>query len=161
MELAVSEYAVKVYWKRGSQSFIDGQYSRAHVWAFDGGACVQASSSPQIVPIPLSVEEHVDPEEAFVASLSSCHMLWFLNVAAKRDLVVDAYTDRCSGVLEKNDEDKLAVTQVLLKPAVHFSEGTVVSEALLHEMHKQAHDSCFIANSVKTDVHVEVVIPED
>src|SRR5262245_60924184 len=116
-----AEYTSVVEWSRGGARFTDNRYSRGHVWRFDGGVAVPASSSPHVVPLPLSVAAAVDPEEAFVASLSSCHMLWFLSIAAKRGFVVDDYRDEAVGVMEKNAEGRLAMTRVTLRPAVRFS----------------------------------------
>src|SRR4029079_4703067 len=109
-----------VNWERGEQAFLDNRYSRGHVWQFDGGVEVIASSSPHVVPLPYSRRDAVDPEEAFVASLSSCHMLWFLSIAAKRGFVVESYRDAAVGVLATNRAGKLAMTRVTLRPEVRF-----------------------------------------
>ncbi|MCQ8880073.1 OsmC family protein [Pseudoalteromonas shioyasakiensis] len=154
----MSEYSAKVTWSRSpSESFIDNKYSRGHQWQFDGGAAIEASSSPHIVPLPYSVAENVDPEEAFVASLSSCHMLFFLSIAAKKRFVVQSYTDNAVGVMEKGVDNRMAMTEVVLKPCVKFSGEQATAEQL-EEMHHQAHELCFIANSVKTKVTTEVVL---
>ena len=116
---------------------------------------VPASSSPIVVPVPLSKNDAVDPEEAFLASLSSCHMLTFLAIAAKRKLTLDSYTDEAAGYLEKNAEGRLAMTRVVLRPRIEWAEGINVSQADLDKLHHQAHEGCFIANSVKTAVTVE------
>src|SRR5688572_26763269 len=108
----MSEYTATVIWQRGDARFVDNRYSRAHEWRFDGGAIVPGSSSPHSVPVPLSDPRGVDPEEAFVASLSSCHMLWFLSIAAKRGFVVESYEDNAVGHLEKNESGRLAMTRV-------------------------------------------------
>ncbi|WHI50124.1 OsmC family protein [Microbulbifer sp. MLAF003] len=118
----MSEYTSTVVWQRDNQIFTDNQYSRAHIWQFDGGLSVPASSSPHVVPIPYSVAENVDPEEAFVAALSSCHMLFFLAIAAKRGFVVDEYRDEAVGLMDTNKEGKLAMTKVTLRPLVRFLE---------------------------------------
>ncbi len=146
-------YTATIEWARGDAPFADSAYSRAHRWRFDGGAVVPASSSPHVVPVPQSDPSAVDPEEAFVASLSSCHMLWFLAIAAKRGYVVDAYADEAAGVMDRDASNKLAMTQVALRPRVRFS-GKSPSEAEHVAMHERAHASCFIANSVKTVVTV-------
>jgi organic hydroperoxide reductase OsmC/OhrA len=151
----MSHYTTTVKWERGSQAFVDNRYSRAHVWQFDGGIEVPASSSPSVIPLPLSRADAVDPEEAFVASLSSCHMLWFLSIAAKRRYTVDSYEDRAEGVMEKNPQGKLAMTKVTLRPLVVFSGVGRPDEAQLAELHHQAHEECFIANSVRTEVAIE------
>ena len=113
----MSEYVAQVQWKRGpEETYVDNQYNRGHAWYFDGGEVVNASSSPHVMPLPLSVEAKVDPEEAFVASLSSCHMLFFLSIAAKRKFVVDEYTDKAVGIMEANEDNKIATTKVILSP---------------------------------------------
>ena len=155
----MSEYFAKINWVRDSQeSYIDNQYSRGHEWRFDGGAVVPASSSPHVVPLPYSVEANVDPEEAFVASLSSCHMLFFLSIAAKRKYVIDAYTDNAVGTMEKDSDGKVSMTKVILRPQVKFSGDKQPTMAQLEKMHHQAHELCFIANSVKTEVVTEIVV---
>ncbi|MEM1191017.1 MAG: OsmC family protein [Pseudomonadota bacterium] len=153
----MSEYQAEVSWRRGAdEGFTDNKYSRGHSWSFDGGIRVPASSSPHVVPLPYSVEASVDPEEAFVASLSSCHMLFFLSIAAKHGFVVDEYDDRATGIMEKDAEGKMAMTEVILRPLVVFSEDRAPSAAQLEEMHHQSHGLCFIANSVKTNVRTEI-----
>ena len=155
----MSAYFATVNWVRDSQeSYIDNQYSRGHEWRFDGGAVVPASSSPHVVPLPYSVEANVDPEEAFVASLSSCHMLFFLSIAAKRKYVIDSYTDNAVGTMETDSDGKVSMTKVVLKPQVTFSGDKQPTMAQLEKMHHQAHELCFIANSVKTEVVTEIVV---
>ena len=153
----MSEYEAVVLWSRDGAVFSDNRYSRGHRWQFDGGIEVPASSSPTVVPLPLSVAAAVDPEEAFVASLSSCHMLQFLYLAAKRGCVVDSYRDAAVGVLAKDSAGKLAMTRVTLRPEVHFTgdRRPTADEALA--LHHHAHEECFIASSVKTDVRCEPV----
>lgn len=153
----MSTYTAQISWQRGSAVFTDNRYSRAHTWRFDGGVEVPASSSPHSVRVPLSVEAAVDPEEAFVASLSSCHMLWFLSIAAGDRFRVDSYEDNASGILEKNADGKLAMTRVTLRPLVKFSGDRIPSREELEKLHHRAHDECFIATSVKTDVQCEPV----
>lgn len=148
-------YTTTVAWERGNQRFVDNRYSRRHVWRFDGGLEVAASSSPHVVPTPWSDERAVDPEEAFVASLSSCHMLWFLAIAAKRGYVVDRYLDEAEGEMARNEEGKLAMTRVTLRPAIAFSGERKPETAELDAMHHEAHEACFIANSVKSEVRCE------
>src|SRR5437016_8425181 len=139
------KYEARVSWSRqGSEKFTDNRYSRAHEWTFDGGITVRASSSPSVVPLPLSAADAVDPEEALVASASSCHMLYFLFFAAKRGFVVDVYVDRPVGHMEKNAEGRTAMTRVVLKPQIQFSSGTMPTTADLKEMHDQAHRECYI-----------------
>ncbi len=152
----MSEHMATVAWQRGSQAFTDNAYSRAHRWIFDGGATVEASASPDVVPVPMSIPENVDPEEAFVASLSSCHMLFFLSLAARQGYVVDSYTDAAVGITGKNDEGRIAVTRVTLEPKVSFAGDKVPTAGEIEKLHHKAHDLCFIANSVKTEVAVSV-----
>lgn len=151
------EYTSKIVWERNGAIFSDNRYSRKHLWQFDGGLDVPASSSPHVVPVPMSDATAVDPEEAFVASLASCHMLWFLALAGKRRLIVDSYVDNAVGVLAKNSDGKLAMTLVTLRPKVKFSGETQPSDEDIQHLHHRAHEECFIALSVKTDVRCEPV----
>ena len=153
----MSKYFATTAWQRDGQSFTDNSYSRAHQWRFDGGACIAASASPHIVPAPMSVEENVDPEEAFIASLSSCHMLFFLAIAAKQKFIVDEYVDEAVGVMEKNAAGKMAMTKVTLRPKAVFSGERQPTFEQLQKMHHQAHEQCFIANSVKTQIDTEIL----
>ncbi|GAA5217133.1 OsmC family protein [Corallincola platygyrae] len=154
----MAEYTAEVSWARSeAEGFIDNQYSRGHQWQFDGGVTVPASSSPHVVPLPLSVEANVDPEEAFVASLSSCHMLFFLSIAAKHRFIVDSYVDNAVGVMAKDADGKMAMTKVTLRPKVIFSGDKQPTYEQLDEIHHQSHEQCFIANSVKTEVLTEIV----
>jgi organic hydroperoxide reductase OsmC/OhrA len=151
----VSTYGATIRWSReGAEGFAKGQYSRAHEWAFDGGAVVPASASPHVVPAPWSDPAGVDPEEAFVASLSSCHMLFFVDVARRAGFVVESYVDEAEGVMEKDAEGRIAMTRVTLRPRVEWS-GDGPDAAAIAELHHRAHQACFIANSVKTGVTVE------
>jgi organic hydroperoxide reductase OsmC/OhrA len=144
-------YTATVFWqRRESEAFTDNRYSREHRLRFDGGVELAGSSSPSVVPLPHSSEAAVDPEEMFVASLSACHMLWFLSLAAKAGVVVDAYEDHATGVMTKNANGKLWVSAVTLTPRV-VSDAT---EAVLASLHHRAHEECFIANSVKTVITV-------
>jgi organic hydroperoxide reductase OsmC/OhrA len=153
----MSQHHATVKWQRRQAKFVDNQYSREHLWQFDGGAEIPASSSPQVVPVPYSNPEYVDPEEAFVASLSSCHMLWFLSIAAKYKFVVESYVDRAVGVMSKNEEGKLAITKIHLYPQVTFDKDYLPTQEQIEEMHNEAHHSCFLASSVKAKVVVEKV----
>ena len=153
----MSQYSAEVLWLRGDQPFLDSRYSRRHVLRFDGGAEVPASSSPHVVPVPMSDAAAVDPEEAFVSSLSSCHMLCFLAIAAKRKFRVDRYFDAALGVLERNAARKMVMTVVTLRPEVRFSGERLPTRAELDRMHHDAHEECFIANSVNTLVRCEPV----
>jgi organic hydroperoxide reductase OsmC/OhrA len=151
----MSTYTAALIWERGEQDFAGNRYSRRHLLRFDGGAEILASSAPSVVPVPLSDPAGVDPEEAFVASLASCHMLWFLAIAAKRGFVVDRYEDAASGVLERNAERRFAMTRVTLRPKVAFSGAKQPTREELDALHHKAHEECYIANSVKTEVVVE------
>lgn len=151
----MSSYFAEICWQRNDEDFLNNQYSRGHLWKFDGGVKVPASASPHIVPLPYSVEENVDPEEAFVASLSSCHMLFFLSIAVKKKLQVESYLDNAEGIMEKDAQGKTSITKVILRPKVKFSGEKIPSADIIDKIHHLAHDSCFIANSVKSDVVVE------
>ncbi len=146
----MSEHHVTVSWERTTEDFTYESYSRNHVWTFEGGVTVPASAAPGF----RGDAGRVDPEEAFVAALSSCHMLTFLALAARKRLVVDGYHDAAVGFLEKNAEGRLAITRVVLRPEVAFREAAPSPE-VVERMHHQSHEACFIASSVKTDVQVE------
>ena len=148
-------YEARVAWKRGEQTFTDNKYSRAHQWSFDGGLSVQASSSPLVVRLPFSDPAAVDPEEALVASASSCHMLWFLSLAAKRGFVIDSYADAAVGVVDRNAEGRIAVTRITLRPAIAWSGGRAPAADELAQLHHEAHENCYIANSLRAEIVVE------
>jgi organic hydroperoxide reductase OsmC/OhrA len=152
------EYRAEVRWQRGErEAFLDNRYSRRHVLRFDGGAEVAGSSSPSVVPLPMSEAAAVDPEEMFVASLASCHMLWFLSIAAKQGFRVDTYADAASGAMARNAAGRVAMTLVTLRPAVRFSGERTPTREQVAALHHEAHAECFIANSVKTEVRCEPV----
>ena len=151
----MSKYHAEIAWQREGDRFTQGRYSRAHVWRFDGGVEVPASASPHVVPLPFSVEAAVDPEEAFVASLSSCHMLWFLSIAAKHGYVVDHYHDHAVGLMAQDAQGRLAITEVTLRPEVRFCGDTLPDRATQEAMHHEAHEACFIAASVRSEVRCE------
>jgi organic hydroperoxide reductase OsmC/OhrA len=153
----MSHYSAETLWERKDANFLDNRYSRRHLLRFDGGLEVPGSSSPSVVPLPMSDASALDPEEAFVSSLSGCHMLWFLTMAVKRKFCVDRYFDAATGVMEKNAEGKVAMTVVTLHPEVTFSGEKLPTRAELDKMHHDAHEACFIASSVKTDVRCEPV----
>ena len=154
----MSEYTASVKWQRQlDESFVDNQYSRGHEWLFDGGVMVPASASPHVVPLPYSVEANVDPEEAFVASLSSCHMLFFLSIAAKNRFVIDDYSDEAVGFMQTGEDGKLCMTRVVLRPRITFAGDRKPDRNKLEKMHHQSHEACFIANSVKTEVVTEII----
>jgi len=151
----MSTYTATIRWTRDpSTDFSKGQYSRAHEWVFDGGAVAAASPSPHVVPAPWSDQAGVDPEEAFVASLSSCHMLFFVDFARRAGLVFDSYIDEAEGVLEKREDGKIAMTLVTLRPQIVWN-GTAPDAAAIADLHHRAHEACFIANSVTTEVTVQ------
>lgn len=151
-------YVATVAWERGQDKFTDNRYSRGHRWSFDGGVNVPASSSTSVVPEPMSVAAAVDPEEAFVAAISSCHMLTFLWLAGRDGFVVDRYVDQAVGVMEKNAEGRVAVTRVALRPRIDFGGEQQPTAEELDRLHHRAHEGCFIANSVKTNIVVEAPV---
>jgi organic hydroperoxide reductase OsmC/OhrA len=153
----MSQYTAVIAWERKGAVFTDSRYTRGHRWNFDGGIEVPASASPHVVPLPFSIAEAIDPEEAFVAALASCHMLWFLSLAAKQGYVVDSYRDEATGVLAKNANGRLAMTQVTLRPRVMFTGEKRPSATEHQALHHEAHEQCFIASSVKTDVRCEAL----
>lgn len=148
-------HSCTVEWQRGAQPFVDLKYSRAHRWSFDGGAVVPGSSSPHSVKLPYSDASAVDPEEAFVASVSSCHMLWFLSLAAERGHLVDSYTDRAEARLAPDERGRRSITEVVLRPVVVFSGAVIPDDAAVHALHHAAHERCDIANSIRGEVRIE------
>lgn len=146
----MSEHRARISWEKSSESFDYEEYNREHEWSFPGGISVQASAAPDFK----GKADRVDPEEALVASISSCHMLTFLAIASKKRLTVESYVDEAVGYLEKNENGKLAMTRAVLKPKVQFAED--VSAEDLKTMHDKAHHNCFIANSVLTEVSIEL-----
>lgn len=145
----MSEHVVDLSWSRGEHEFTYDTYNRDHEWRFDGGITVPASANPTYLGNP----GPVDPEEAFVAALSSCHMLTFLAIAARKRLVVDVYDDHAVGVMAKNEAGRLAITKVTLHPKIVWGGAEPDAEAI-ERMHHRAHLECFIANSVTTEVTV-------
>ena len=139
--------------KPGNEIFTDGRYTRVHQWRFDGGMQFNASSSPHVVPVPMSDPSLVDPEEAFIASIASCHMLFFLSFCAKQKFIVTHYEDQAEGLLDNGDDGKKQMLSVTLHPTVTF-EGDKPSGEILNHLHELAHENCFIANSVKTKIEV-------
>lgn len=148
------EYRATVSWARDGAVFTDSRYSRGHTWSFDGGITLAASASPLVVPLPFSREDAVDPEEAFVAAVSSCHMLTFLAIAAKKRFVVDSYEDKALGIMTANEKGKLFVSRVTLDPRIVFSGEKLPTPEQIADMHRLAHKECFIANSVLTEIVV-------
>jgi organic hydroperoxide reductase OsmC/OhrA len=150
----MGSYQATVQWSREGANFLDNKYSREHLWIFDGGATVAGSSSPHVVPVPYSNPAAVDPEEALIVALASCHMLSFLYVAGKRGFVVDEYRDQASGKMTKNAAGKNWISEVTLHPKILFSGPKTPDQPEIAALHHEAHEECFIANSVKTDVRV-------
>ena len=149
-------YSARTVWQRApDETFTDNRYSRRHRLLFDGGAEWAGSSSPGVVPLPFSDPAAVDPEEAFVSSLSSCHMLWFLSLAAAQGFTVDRYDDAAEGVMARNAQRQMVMTVVTLHPQVAFSGHLRPTSEQFEALHHEAHAQCFIANSVKTEVRCE------
>ena len=153
----MSEHKAIISWKRTSPDFLKGKYSREHTWTFDGGITVPASPSPSVVPVPFSNPAHVDPEEAFVAAVSSCHMLTYLYLAYQQGFQVDSYADEAVGRMTKNERGVPWVSSVILHPQIAYSGDKLPTEADEKHLHHEAHQQCFIANSIKTEVIVERV----
>jgi organic hydroperoxide reductase OsmC/OhrA len=150
----VSEHRATVEWRAAGGAFTENCYSRAHMLRFDGGTDVPASASPQLVPEPMSDPAGVDPEEMLVASASSCHMLWFLDLACQAGLDVAGYRDEASGTLGRGADGRLAVTRIVLRPRIAFA-GDPPAAATLERLHHAAHERCFIASSLKTEIVIE------
>jgi organic hydroperoxide reductase OsmC/OhrA len=150
----MSEHRAIIRWKRTSEDFLKGKYSREHTWTFDGGITVQASASPSVVPGPWSNPACVDPEEAFVASVSSCHMLTYVYLACQRGFQVDRYEDEAVGVMSKNEKGVPWVSPITLRPQIAYSGDKLPTSADEQHLHHLAHEQCFIANSIKTEVIV-------
>ena len=150
----MSTYTATVRWRRKGGDFAKGRYSRAHEWAFDGGTVVPASASPDNVPPGTADEAGVDPEEGFIAAIASCHMLFFIDYARRAGFIVENYVDEAEGVLEKRADGKIAMTRVTLWPHVSWA-GNSPDEAAIAQLHHRAHEDCFIANSVNTEVTIE------
>jgi len=152
----MSNYFATVKWQRqNGEVFNDNKYSRAHIWKFNGGQTIQASSSPHVVPLPYSVEANVDPEEAFIASISSCHMLFFLSLASNQKFIIESYTDKASGILQPDENKNVAMTDVTLKPKIIFSGKKQPTKEQIDKIHHLAHKQCFIANSIKTKIIIQ------
>ncbi|MFG0258176.1 MAG: OsmC family protein [Phycisphaerales bacterium JB043] len=148
-------YTAQITWQRDGQTFSDNKYSRGHEWSFDGGITVAASSSPLVVRVPYSVADAVDPEEALVASASSCHMLTFLHFAAQGGFIVDSYNDDAVGVMEKQEDGKIAFSRITLRPRIVFTPDNEPTASELESLHHKSHEACFIANSIKCPIVVE------
>jgi organic hydroperoxide reductase OsmC/OhrA len=150
----MKEFEARVSWQRAGQAFLDGRYSRAHDWQFDGGLQLRASSSPLSVPLPMSDPAALDPEEALVAAASSCHMLFFLSLAQQQGFTVDSYVDGAVGHLGEDEAGRVAMTRIELRPSIVFGGERQPSSEELDALHHAAHARCYIANSLKTDVVV-------
>ncbi|UXI69071.1 OsmC family protein [Tahibacter amnicola] len=151
----MSEHGASVSWQRNGARFVDNRYSRAHRWQFDGGATVAAAASPLVVAPSLTDAAAVDPEEAFIAALSSCHMLWFLSLAAKDGWCVDSYEDDATGHMREFEPGRARFESVVLRPKVVFSGERQPDAAQLTALHEAAHHRCFLANSVATPIRIE------
>ncbi|MSR13696.1 MAG: OsmC family peroxiredoxin [Gammaproteobacteria bacterium] len=151
----MSEHRATIRWEYSGSDFVKGRYSREHVWVFDGGITVNASPSPSVVPAPYSNPANVDPEEAFVAAVASCHMLTYLFVAARAGFAIERYTDDAVGVMTKNELGIFWVSKVTLRPNIAYVGSQSPTPAQVQQLHHQAHDRCYIANSIKTEVVVE------
>ena len=149
----MADYLATVEW-RSEGGFREGRYSRAHSWSFDGGAVVPASASPHVVAVPMSDPAGVDPEEALVACTSACHMLWFLHLARDSGLDVAAYRDEARGTMGRDERGRMAMTRIVLRPEIEF-EGAAPAPDALGRLHHEAHERCFIANSLRTEIVVE------
>ena len=154
--VAMKCVATIIWRKSPGEPFTDNRYSRAHQWLFDGGAHLSASSSPDIVPLPMSDASLVDPEEAFLASISSCHMLFFLSFCAREHYIVARYEDHAEGVWDKGDDRKKQMLLVRLQPRVQFEADRQPLPADVLRLHKAAHESCFIANSIKAKIEINL-----
>ncbi len=149
------KYTATISWtKSANEIFADGKYSRVHQWKFDGGMEFNASASPHIVPVPMSDPAWIDPEEAFIASISSCHMLFFLSYCARQKFIVTRYEDKAEGIIGNGEDGKKQMLSVTLHPVIIFDGDPSPTEEALRRLHEQAHESCFIANSVKTKIEI-------
>ena len=155
----MSEHKATIAWTRSSPDFLKGKYSREHTWTFDGGLTVPASSALSSVPVPYSNPANVDPEEAFVAAVSSCHMLTFLFLASRQGFQADSYHDEAVGLMTKNDKGTPWVSSIKLMPIIAYSGDKLPTQADEERLHHFAHEQCFIANSIKTEVTVAVRRP--
>lgn len=148
--------STNIIWNRKKEeNFLDGRYQRTHQWKMKGGMMLNASASPEIVPIPMSDPALIDPEEAFISSVSSCHMLFFLSIAAKKKMIVDSYQDNPIATIGKNENGKMAVRSITLQPKVVFGTGKKPNEAMINRIHQIAHSNCFLANSITTKITIQ------
>jgi organic hydroperoxide reductase OsmC/OhrA len=150
----MSQHQATIRWQRTSPDFLKGKYSREHTWTFDGGVTVPASPSPSVVPVPYSNPAHVDPEEAFVASVSSCHMLTFIYLASRQGFQVDSYEDSAVGTMTKNERGVPWMSSIQLNPKIAYSGEKQPSSAEVQQLHHLSHEQCYISNSIKTEVTI-------
>src|SRR3990172_6678871 len=148
----MSEHLATIRWQRGNADFTAGKFSRVHTWTFDGGATIEASAAPSVVPAAYTSPSAVDPEEAFVAAVSSCHMLTFLYVASKQGFQVDSYDDEAVGAMTKNEQGVPWISLITLNPKIAFSGPKLPTPADEEQLHHLAHEQCYIANSIRTKV---------
>ena len=155
----MAEHKAMIRWASSGdgEAFLKGRFSRAHTWTFDGGLTVPAAAAPSVIPAPFSDPAGVDPEEAYVAAIASCHMMSFLYVAMRAGFVVERYEDDAVGAMRKNERGVIWVGAVTLRPRIDFGAGTRPTPAEVEQLHHRAHEQCFIANSVKTEITVEPV----
>lgn len=152
----MSDHHARLLWQRDpAEPFVDQRYSRRHSWHFDGGAVVPGSSSPSVVRLPFSDPSAVDPEEALVASASSCHLLWFLSLAADAGWRVDSYEDEAVGHMGRDERGRAAITRIVLRPRVRFGGDTAPDAEVVAQLHHAAHNACFIANSLRSEIVCE------
>jgi organic hydroperoxide reductase OsmC/OhrA len=151
----MSQHTVRLEWKLDTGNFLARQYSREHTWTFDGGLTVPASSSPSVVRVPYSNPAYVDPEEAFIAAIASCHMLWYLSLAAERGFVIERYADQATGVLSRDTNGKEWISAVTLAPEVTYGGEKRPTAEEEDALHHAAHEACFIANSVRTEITIQ------
>lgn len=151
----MSTHTATIRWENHGPDFLKRRYSREHTWHFDGGAVVQGSPSPSIVPAPWSNPEAVDPEEAFVASVASCHLLWFLHVAIDAGFLVESYEDAAEGVMTKNERGVPWISRIILRPKIVWNGEKIPAKEEVMQLHHAAHEQCFIAASIKTEVIIE------
>ena len=149
------KYTASIFWKKKeTETFTDNKYSRGHTWVFDGGVELPASASPQVVPLPMSIESAVDPEEAFVAAISSCHMLFFLSIAASSNYMIETYDDQAEGIMSKNEQGQMVMGDIILKPKIVFSGTNIPTTEQIAELHNSAHHKCYLANSIKSTIKI-------
>ncbi|TYP99429.1 organic hydroperoxide reductase OsmC/OhrA [Tenacibaculum adriaticum] len=149
------KHHTKIVWKKNtSENFTSGKYSRVHKWYFDEGTEIRASSSPKVIPVPMSDPSAVDPEEALLAALSSCHMLFFLSIVSSKKYTIESYEDTVEGIMQKNDNGKISMSEITLNPKTKFSSTNIPSVKEITDMHQLAHSQCYIANSLNSKINI-------